>query len=80
MSRIGNQPLNSSCEFRDVPIQRKCQHQIRYYDCRALKVYGLPVLVVQVVNFQHRRVHTVGSLGEEPFEVGKERGVVECPF
>lgn len=63
-----------------VPIQGEYQHQIRCYDSRALKVYGLPALIFQVVNLQHCRVGIVGSPGEEGFEVGKERGVVECPF
>ena len=63
-----------------IPIQCKCQHQVGCDNRRALKIHGLPALILQVVDLQHCGVHVVGGLGEEVFEVGKERWVVECPF
>lgn len=45
-----------------------------------LEVDCLPAVIVQVLNLQHLRVNQLCSLRHGPFEVRKERRVIERPF
>lgn len=56
------------------------QDQLCDNDGCALKVDGLPAIIIEIIDLDHLRVDKPTDLGEEPFEVGKEGRVVESPF
>lgn len=64
----------------DSQMQRIYQHKLRDNNSGSLKIYGLPTIILQIVHPQHSLVHLLRYLGEQPFEVCEERGVIESPF
>lgn len=48
--------------LRGIHLQRVHQHQLGQDDCRPLKVYRLPAIVLQVVDLDHGGVHQPGHL------------------
>lgn len=57
-------------------VERICQNKIAEDDSRALKVDSLPTIISKILDLQHRGIRKPGSLGKQPFEVGKEGRVV----
>jgi hypothetical protein len=64
----------------NLPAQCKRQNQLRDNHRRALKVYSLPRVVVEVVHNQHGRVRIVRDLRKNPFKGSEKRRVIESPF
>jgi len=67
-------------EIRDPQIEGVNQHKLCRNHTYSLEVYRLPTIVLQIVDPQHRRLHHLRKLGEEPLEVREERGIIKRPF
>lgn len=63
-----------------VLFQRKSQDKLSRNDCHALEVDGLPALIAQIIKPYDCFVGILSELGEYPFEIGKEWGIVQSPF
>jgi hypothetical protein len=57
-------------------MQSKEEDEFGKNDSHPLKIDGLPGVIVQVVNHQHRRVCIICYPGEKPLEGREEGGVV----
>ena len=63
-----------------IQIQSVRQYTFGGYHACSLEVDRLPAIVAHIVDLEHCRIHKAGHLRERPFEVGKERRVVQSPF
>lgn len=60
----------------------KCiyKNKLQRNDRASLEINRLPGLIVEIVQFQHRRINKDGHLREQPLQHTEKRWVVECPF
>lgn len=70
----------SKLSERLLQVQCIDKNKLSYYDSSPLEIHSLPALILQVVNPQHSWIYQLCELGQDPFEIGKEGWVVECPF
>ena len=64
----------------DTDLEANGENQITKNDWDTLEDDRMKGSVVEIGNFQHLGIDKPGKLWEEPFEPGKERGIVQGPF
>ena len=63
-----------------LQIQGIDEDELAQDDRCSLEINGLPAIVADILNPQHRHIGETSCLRQEPFEVGEERRIVEGPF
>lgn len=61
-------------------MQRDCQDKVDRDDRRPLETDCSPTIIAQTSYLEHGWVDKSCNVREQPFEIGKERRVVEGPF